>query len=117
MAADRSRRDFIKTLAAATAGVSLAPTLGFPQRRRGRCVVIGAGLAGLAAAYKLKNAGWTVTVMGVAYALVGFGIFAYAILATQLLSLMTFLPLRIEGFRLVTAVQAAARIDLYITEK
>src|SRR5262245_17938372 len=32
-------------------------------RRNGSCVVIGAGLAGLAAAYSLKKRGWQVTVL------------------------------------------------------
>lgn len=58
-----SRRNFLKTIAAATAGAALAPASAFPQRSRRKCVVIGAGLAGLAAAYKLKNAGWNVTVL------------------------------------------------------
>jgi monoamine oxidase len=35
----------------------------FTQRRRHSVVVIGAGFAGLAAAFKLKNAGWKVTVL------------------------------------------------------
>src|SRR5687767_12734777 len=56
------RRDFIKGIAAASVGATLAPTV-LSQRRRKRCVVIGAGFAGLAAAYKLKNAGWEVTVL------------------------------------------------------
>ena len=57
-----SRRDFLKTLGATTAGLVLAPAV-FTQRRRKKCVVIGAGFAGLAAAYKLKTAGWDVTVL------------------------------------------------------
>src|SRR4051812_13282198 len=49
-----------------------APALGVPllfarafaiQRRRYSCVVIGAGLSGLAAAHALKGAGWDVTVV------------------------------------------------------
>src|SRR5215213_6500174 len=56
------RRNFLKTLAATAAGVVLAPAV-FTQRRQKTCVVIGAGFAGLAAAYKLKNAGWNVTVL------------------------------------------------------
>jgi monoamine oxidase len=46
--------------AAATAAV--APAV-FTQRRQHSAVVIGAGFAGLAAAFKLKNAGWKVTVL------------------------------------------------------
>lgn len=57
-----SRREFLKTLGATTAGLALAPAV-FTQRRAKTCVVIGAGFAGLAAAYKLKNAGWNVTVL------------------------------------------------------
>lgn len=57
-----NRRSFLKTLGAtATVGV-LAPHV-FTQRRKKSCVVIGAGLAGLAAAHKLKTAGWHVTVL------------------------------------------------------
>jgi monoamine oxidase len=57
------RRDFLTGIA----GTAAAATLGAPavisQRRARSAVVIGAGLAGLAAAYRLKNAGWTVTVL------------------------------------------------------
>src|SRR5688500_6642441 len=60
--AKSSRRDFLKTLGATTAGLVLAPAV-FTQRRRKKCVVIGAGFAGLAAAYKLKSAGWNATVL------------------------------------------------------
>ena len=56
------RRKFLKTLGATATLGALAPNV-FTQRRQKRCVVIGAGLAGLAAAYKLKNAGWQVTVL------------------------------------------------------
>jgi monoamine oxidase len=58
----RSRRDFLKTLGATAAGVALAPAV-FTQRRQRHCVIIGSGFAGLAAAYKLKTAGWRVTVL------------------------------------------------------
>lgn len=57
-----SRRKFITAVGSASAGALLAPNV-FTQRRQRRCVIIGAGLAGLAAAYKLKNAGWSVTVL------------------------------------------------------
>src|SRR5215204_5314887 len=57
-----SRRSFLKSLATAAAGAALAPTV-VSQQRKKNCIVIGAGFAGLAAAYKLKNAGWSVTVL------------------------------------------------------
>lgn len=55
-----SRRDFLKTGAIAAAGVPLffSP---FVQRRRYSCIIIGAGLAGLAAANAFKN--WDVTIL------------------------------------------------------
>ncbi len=56
------RRKFLKTLGTTVAVGALAPNV-FTQRRQKSCVVIGAGLAGLAAAYKLKTAGWNVTVL------------------------------------------------------
>lgn len=60
---DQSRREFLKRIGAVavTAGVS-SPHV-FSQRRNKTCVVIGAGLSGLAAAYRLKNAGWKVTIL------------------------------------------------------
>jgi monoamine oxidase len=57
-----NRRDFLKAAAAAGVGAVAAPNL-LSQRRARSVVIIGAGLAGLAAAYKLKNAGWNVTVL------------------------------------------------------
>src|SRR6187200_1251175 len=57
-----TRRQFIRTATVAAAGTVLAPNV-FTQRRQKSAVVIGAGFAGLAAAYKLKNAGWSVTVL------------------------------------------------------
>jgi monoamine oxidase len=57
-----SRREFLRVLLAASAGTALVPNV-FSQRRQKSCVVIGAGFSGLAAAYKLKNAGWNVTVL------------------------------------------------------
>ena len=58
----KSRRDFLKSLGATAVGFVAAPAV-FTQRRQRSCVVIGAGFAGLAAAFKLKNAGWKVTVL------------------------------------------------------
>ena len=58
------RRQFLKILSAASLGVTLAPNDLFAQQKRKKsCVIIGAGLAGLSAAYKLKNAGWNITVL------------------------------------------------------
>lgn len=56
------RRRFLSLIGAASAGVVLAPNV-VSQRRKNSCIVIGAGFAGLAAAYRLKNAGWNVTVL------------------------------------------------------
>jgi NADH dehydrogenase FAD-containing subunit len=50
-----NRRDFLKVLSAASFGVALAPENIFARRRKKSCVVIGAGLSGLSAAFKLKN--------------------------------------------------------------
>lgn len=61
-ATGKTRRDFLKLLSATAAGVILAPNV-LSQRRQRHCIIIGAGLAGLAAAYKLRNAGWKVTVL------------------------------------------------------
>src|SRR5688500_6164501 len=57
-----TRRGFLTTLGAAAAGFSLAPGI-LGQKRRRSCVIIGSGLAGLAAAYRLKSAGWNATVL------------------------------------------------------
>ena len=57
-----TRRDFLKGIAAAGVATVAAPNV-ISQRRQHSAVVIGAGLAGLAAAYRLKTAGWNVTVL------------------------------------------------------
>ncbi|HMQ04441.1 MAG TPA: NAD(P)/FAD-dependent oxidoreductase [Pyrinomonadaceae bacterium] len=57
-----NRRDFLRNLGTAAVGLALAPAV-FTQRKPKKCVVIGSGLAGLAAAYRLKTAGWEVTVL------------------------------------------------------
>ncbi len=58
-----NRRDFLKLSGVATIGALLSANSVFAQRKSKSCVVIGAGFSGLAAAFKLKNAGWKVTVL------------------------------------------------------
>ncbi len=58
-----SRREMIQRSLAATAGVLLSEQLTTAQGKPGRVVVIGAGFSGLAAAYELSRAGYTVTVV------------------------------------------------------
>ena len=60
--AKHNRRDFLRSLGATAVGLVAAPAV-VTQPRQKSCVVIGAGFAGLSAAYKLKNAGWKVTVL------------------------------------------------------
>jgi monoamine oxidase len=59
----QSRRDFLKIVGAGALSIAVSKQNAFAQRRKKSCVIVGAGLAGLAAAYKLKNAGWNVTVL------------------------------------------------------
>lgn len=76
MSSALSRRSFLKGSAVALGGSLLGGSLllesatAAPQTSRSRagrrapsCIVIGSGLSGLAAAYKLKQAGWDVTVL------------------------------------------------------
>ncbi len=58
-----NRRNFIKISGAAAIGTLLSANSVFSQKGHKSCVVIGAGFAGLAAAFKLKNAGWKVTIL------------------------------------------------------
>jgi monoamine oxidase len=60
----QSRRAFLRTVTAAAAGMALAPSLfgAKPVRSDARIVVVGAGLAGLTCAYRLRMAGIEATV-------------------------------------------------------
>lgn len=60
----QTRRQFMRAAGAAALGTPFLFERAFAiQRRRYSCVVIGAGLSGLAAAHALKSAGWDVTVV------------------------------------------------------
>ena len=60
----QDRREFIKIFGAAAAGLAIgAHGITGQTRRRRTCVIIGSGLAGLSAAFRLKNGGWDVTVL------------------------------------------------------
>lgn len=58
-----NRRDFLKILGTAGAGAIVSPRVINAQKKPKSCVIIGAGLAGLSAGYRLKTAGWEVTIL------------------------------------------------------
>jgi monoamine oxidase len=58
-----NRRDFLKISGVAAFGTLVSTNSVFAQKRKKSCVIIGAGFAGLAAAFRLKNAGWSVTIL------------------------------------------------------
>lgn len=58
-----NRREFLGILGAATASVALGSRQVLGQKRAKSCVIIGSGFAGLAAGFKLKTAGWDVTIV------------------------------------------------------
>jgi len=57
-----SRREFLRGATLAVAAASL-PRYARAAKMRSSCVVVGAGLAGLSAAYRLNQVGWKVTVL------------------------------------------------------
>jgi monoamine oxidase len=57
-----SRRDFLRAMALAAAAAPLHG-YGLTPRTHGSCIIVGGGLAGLTAAYRLHTAGWKVTIL------------------------------------------------------
>jgi monoamine oxidase len=78
-----NRREFLKILGSAAAGAALLPSGVSAQRRAKTCVIIGAGLAGLAAGLKLKNAGWQITILD-ARSRIGGRVFSHKFAGTDL---------------------------------
>ena len=72
----QSRRDFLKRAGIATLGIPALFTNSFSSQSH-TCIIIGAGLAGLAAAYFLKQAGWQVLVLE-ARSRIGGRVFTYS---------------------------------------
>lgn len=58
-----NRRDFLKISGLTALGTLISANSTFAQRKKKSCIIIGAGFAGLVAAFKLKNAGWNVTIL------------------------------------------------------
>ncbi len=58
-----NRRDFLKIIGASSFGIALSANNIFAQKPKKHCVIIGSGFAGLSGAFKLKNAGWKVTIL------------------------------------------------------
>jgi monoamine oxidase len=72
-----TRREFLKRAGLAAAGVPLLFNQSVQARRKHSCVIVGAGLSGLAAAHALRRAGWDVTVVE-ARERVGGRVFSYS---------------------------------------
>ena len=57
------RREFIKTTGAVVAGAMIFPNISVPKSGSKNVIIIGAGISGLSAAYKLKQSGINVTII------------------------------------------------------
>src|SRR5947208_2647531 len=58
-----TRRNFLVGASALLALPALGAVPAICTRRQRSCIIIGSGLAGLAAAYRLSRAGWHVTIL------------------------------------------------------